>query len=416
MTDYTKDTVISGGRGDTAGKLWRPLRDVAVVDTTIETINNLQKRVLELEDTTDTLTADTSATVSSTTVLQVSGVSATESPFKTNSGQLLSLVAVNFTPNAGDPSFSGVEVWFTNYNGSANAQLMAEGRTSPVQFLCETTQETVTVTVVAYHADGATSDFTLAPTTTVLLDGVTSAPPAPTISQTLVGTPTGFQFAFIQVALPVGTQDVVQSYRIYRNTVNNSATKTYLTTVPHDATATGAIVFFDPAPNGQVYYYWITAVNTSGLESALTAAQSSAQTTLTPIDSSGNVVLKNIVQIQGSPSATTLSGGTFVVVPDMTTTLTTHGNNILCTFFGIFEYASGVSGSSEVQVALFRDGVQASPVFPAGALFRFPVTFSWLDQPPAGSHTYDIRWRVTSGTATFQANGNSRALQIVELG
>jgi hypothetical protein len=166
-----------------------------------------------------------------------------------------------------------VKIWLTGYKGSTNPLLVAEGNTSPVSFLLETTGETITITAQASGSNGATADFAMAPTCTVLLDGVTSAPPAPSIAQSLISTPTGYQFSFNQLTGLVA--DVISTYRVYRNTVNNSGTATLLRTLPHDPTAAGAIIVSDQAAFGEIYYYWVSAVNTSALESTKTAAQSS---------------------------------------------------------------------------------------------------------------------------------------------
>lgn len=410
MSDYTNNTVMDGGSVDSTSKMWRPMREVVSVDTTVDTITSLQKKVRDLGVTVEAFTTDTPEVA--TTVLHVSGVSATESPFKTTGGQMVSLVAVNFTPNAGDPNFAGVEVWFTNYNGSANPQLVAEGRTSPLQFLCDTTLETVTVTVIAYHADGSTADATTAPTTTVLLDGVVSAPPAPSISQFVVGTSSGYQFAFNQIALPAGTQDAIDAYRVYRNTVNNSATATLLYPLKHDATATGAVVVIDPAPNAQTFYYWVSAVNKVGLESALTAAQVTAATTVTPVDASGNVILKNVAQAPGTTSGGTSSSTSYSVIPDMSVTVTTKGNRVLIAFSGI---CTG-DVNHMFFFALFKDGTQLTPDYQFGANSTFTAALTWLDSPTAASHTYDMRYKTGNASFPVGVSGTSRALQLVELG
>jgi hypothetical protein len=204
---------------------------------------------------------------------QVSGISATESPFKTQDGSIKSNVSVSFSVNPSDDLFDHVQIWFTGYNGNSQPQLMpGDARVSPANFLCDTTGETVTVTVVAIGVDGSSPDFAFAPTTTVLLDGVTSAPPAPSIAQNLIATPTGYQFAFNQLAGQAADQ--IDGYQVWRNTTNNAGTATRFQYFKHNPLNSTAVVVIDVAPNGTTYFYWVTSVNTTGLESSKTAVQS----------------------------------------------------------------------------------------------------------------------------------------------
>ncbi len=149
---------------------------------------------------------------------------------------------------------------------------MTDGITSPVSFFCDTTLETVTVTVVAKGSTGLTASFGAAPTTTVLLDGVTSAPAAPTITQSALPIFGGIQFSFAQ--LTGVAADSIQCYKIYRNTSNNTGTATVVQTIVHDPKNAGSPITFQDSNilASTAYWYWVTAVNTSGLESVFSSA------------------------------------------------------------------------------------------------------------------------------------------------
>jgi len=161
-----------------------------------------------------------------------------------------------------------------------------DARTSPASFLCDTTGETVTVTVVAVGSSGLTADFDHAPTTTVLLDGVISAPTAPTIAQNLIATPTGYQFSFNQLAGL--SADMIDDYQVWRNTTNTSGTASRFQYFKHNPLNSTAVVVTDVAPNGTTYFYWVSAVNTTGLESTKTAVQSQTITSGATFGLDGN--------------------------------------------------------------------------------------------------------------------------------
>jgi len=254
------------------GKIWRPIKTGG-----LSVGKNVRQNNLIVKATTSTAPS---------TVVNPSGkngipksllsVSATESPSK-QQDRTYSEVSVSFSRDGSDPNFSTARVWFKGYQGNPNAVLMADGNQSPITFLCESTGETVVVTVQPVSPTGLTADLSFALSTTVALDGVVSAPPAPSISQSLIGTALGYQFSFNQVVVG-STQDVIDSYRVYRNTINDSTSATFIRTYKHDRTASGAIVVSDniTEATASYYYYWVSAVNTVGLESTKTAAQSSS--------------------------------------------------------------------------------------------------------------------------------------------
>jgi hypothetical protein len=240
-----------------------PSRPIAIVShATDNTVLQLQNTVSQLQTTV----ANFNPTATAQTPAVCTNLSAVESPYKTADGSLKSLVSVSFVNT--DPNFASASIWFTGYSGSSSAQYVASGTQSPVSFLCETTHETVTITVVAIGSDGSSLAFNQAPTTSVVLDGVQSAPPPPTIvNGSFVVTPIGYSFSFdVEGGL---LADVISGYNVYRNTANTYAGSAQIQHIAQPATNTGTIQVSDPLPdnNSIDYYYWVTSVNTSGLES-----------------------------------------------------------------------------------------------------------------------------------------------------
>lgn len=270
----------------------------------VPTIQNQSQQALAIANSAAAAVAAT--TPASTLIPQAaSAVSASENPYKAvNTQQLYSLVSVSFFINPTDVNFGYVDIWVTGYHGNKAPVLVASGTPSPVSFLLETTGETITIYVVTVSPTGATAGLVTpfsrprlpgppkpgkhtpppppnspqppSPNTTVVLNGVATAPPAPSIAQLLVATITGYQFQFnFETGL---LADVIDGYNVYRNTTNTSGTATKIAYIKQNATNTGVYTFQDvvPAVLGQNYYYWVSAVNKKGLESALTSAQSGA--------------------------------------------------------------------------------------------------------------------------------------------
>ena len=132
------------------------------------------------------------------------------------------------------------------------------------------------------------------------------------------------------------------------------------------------------------------------------------------VDSSGNLKLKNLA----NPSMVTVnpqtSSTSYVVISEMTQTITTKGNKVLVIFTISMVDTSGAPLTS---LAIFRDGVQITQDYNivVGTNGAF-MSIAYIDTPSAGSHTYDVRWHVTVGTTAVSCYGLGRNLQIVELG
>jgi hypothetical protein len=244
-------------------------------------VNTLQNNLL-----TATTAVQTVSSVPASTLPDPSGkngipdsllsVSAVESPSK-QQDRTFSEVSVSFTRDGTDTSFAGVRIWFTGYQGSVSPVLMSSGTTSPITFLCESTGEVVVVSAQPVSSSGLTADLAFARTTTVALDGVVSQPPAPNASPSLISTPTGYQFAFD--FLTGLLEDVISVYRVYRNTSNTTVGATVIQTVPQDVNSASSSFVVQDVIGSQdtaTYYYWVSAVDTMGIESVLTPAQSGA--------------------------------------------------------------------------------------------------------------------------------------------
>jgi hypothetical protein len=105
------------------------------------------------------------------------------------------------------------------------------------------------------------------------------APPAPTISQSLTSIPHGYQFSFLQVQLPLGSQTTISTYKIYRSTTSANTNAQVIQTISHNPSNAGVpITIQDGQPNGSTFFYFVSAVSTAGVESSLTPAQAQGVT------------------------------------------------------------------------------------------------------------------------------------------
>jgi hypothetical protein len=233
-------------------------------------------------------------------------ISVAQSPIKQQT-YTDSQITVNFTWDASDKNYDHVNIWVKGYHGNVNPVLVASAASSPVNVILDSTGETVTVYGQTVSASGQSAAVSYALSAPIALSGVVTNPPAPTISQTLTSTPLGIQFSFNQVNLS-GTQDVITAYRVYKNSSNSFSGSTLFQTFAHDPTHLGAIVVQDTIGGGQTNYYWVTSVNSIGLESTATAAQSSA--VATGLATSASVTPVNNAGISTSSSAILTQSGT----------------------------------------------------------------------------------------------------------
>jgi hypothetical protein len=101
----------------------------------------------------------------------------------------------------------------------------------------------------------------------------------------------------------------LDSYNIYRNTINDSATATLV------ANFFGNVYMDNGLPANQIHYYWFKALNTSGLESASFSSEAHATTRNVTASDVENIAADQVI-IQGlttiaswvSPGVTTIDG------------------------------------------------------------------------------------------------------------
>lgn len=116
---------------------------------------------------------------------------------------------------------------------------------------------------------GASVNTTAAATTSI---APRQPVPAPTIAQQLVTIPTGYQFSFYQVRLPLSETNAISTYKVYRSpgTVNSA---TVIQSIPHHPANVGVpVVVQDAQPNVVFFSYWVSAVSVQGVESTLVPA------------------------------------------------------------------------------------------------------------------------------------------------
>lgn len=142
-----------------------------------------------------------------------------------------------------------------------------------------------------------------------------------------------------------------------------------------------------------------------------TAAQKTAA-----VDGSGNLLLKNIQNVPGVTSGPTTSSTTPAVIPELTTTFSTKGNNVFVSF--CLGFANSTTGGSAF-TQIYVDGVAAGPEFLGSSpnvAQNETISGSWIVTGlAAASHTFAIYWWVSVGT-TCTGNLTNRVLQAIELG
>jgi hypothetical protein len=228
---------------------------------------------------------------------EVLRVAATQEPYKDSNGNIECLVSVTYVQYAADANFAGVQIWFTGYNGSSTPTLVATGAASPVTFVVPATGETVVVTVVAYGPSGATASFLNAPTTTLTLNASTSPPPPPTITQptTALAGGIGWQFSWASISGLVSGE--ISGYWVYRSSTSITSVppSDRINYVAQPATGIGVLTYQDLTSGTP--YYWVSSVNTFGLES-----------TLSPANITDMVVMDYPVAISGQATSASYDG------------------------------------------------------------------------------------------------------------
>lgn len=206
---------------------------------------------------------------------QLISVAATESP-STQVDRTFSQVSVSFTRDPSDSLYAGVDVWFLGYKGNSQPVLVSSGADSPIIFLCETTKEVVTVVAQPFSIGGIRAPFGGAVRVALALDGVVSAPAAPSIAQQTVTITAGASTAGQQLQfnfLPASLSDVVLGYWVYRVGSHTAPTPpaSRFKFVANNPNQQGVYTFQDLS-GVSTNFYWVSAVNKAGLESALSDA------------------------------------------------------------------------------------------------------------------------------------------------
>jgi hypothetical protein len=378
--DNTDSTIASAQLTSTPSKTWRPVRPITIVDTSGDQIQKLQRQVANINGTTASITA--AVTSATTAPDQVYAVSGTVSPYKSPTG-MKSLVAINFTP-AGN--FALAAIWFTGYGGSSTPQLMSQGYSSPVEFLAETTGETVTVTVVAINSDGVSADFSSAPTILLTLSSTGTAPPAPTINQTIVALPGSAGWQFSWNVLNGLLNDIISGYWVYRSssptTPNPPASRVQF--FPQPATNIGVMTFQDYISGTQ--YYWVSAVSVSGLESALTPASTTSVTSSAyPTSYSGSF---------SNPTQAYDGNETSAATADFTTAAVSGDTNSASeTWSGWAAWTGGTIGHLTLDVmadAYVRMNADAALLYSLDGGTTWTTLFSIFATYPSGSLTASV--------------------------
>lgn len=256
------------------GKVWTPTRKSILGRTLLQLVQEVQRVKREGPKKIDT-TSGAAVVTSGGIPKQVISCAATESPVS-QVDRVYSQIAVSFTRDASDQNFAGVHVWLTGYHGNNQPVLITDAADSPAIFLVETTNEVVTVTVQPFNASHVAAPFAGAKTTTVLLNGQTTAPPAPSINTptatiTSGAVTVGQQFSFNY--LPASLSDVIAGYWIYRVGSHSAPTPpaSRWKFVTAAVLQSGVYTLIDSSGVSTNFYY-VSAVNKQGLESALTDA------------------------------------------------------------------------------------------------------------------------------------------------
>lgn len=233
-----------------------------------------------------------------------------------------------------------------------------------------------------------------------------AAPPHPQITALTSAIAGGLQVSFNQLVSPTPYGNQITAYKIYRNTTANAFSgATLIRTVSHDNAANQKVVQVqDLLGSNKTASYFCTAVDSTGQESSIPGSFQSASV-------NSGTFNPNVAQALGGSGNTTASP-TYSTVPGVTLTLTTKGNKVLSLATISFTFTAGGTAS----FAIFMDGSQISGdyVFTGAAAAQTCASLAFINSPPAGSHTFDLRWK--SVTSTTITNVSTPGIEVVELG
>jgi hypothetical protein len=306
---------------------------------------------------------------------------------------------------------------------------MVQGNNSPIVVPCDITGETVTVTVVSVGFDGSSPDFNSAPSTTATLNGIATAPAAPSTSA-VITTATGFQFGINVLTSAEAGFNQVSGYWVYVNSSNSypGPVTGRAQFIPHSETGNGVFTFTYAASLNTTAYFWTTTVDVFGNESTSPYAAGGA-TAIVPVYANGNLQLKNILTAsQGTANLDFPAYPNVSQLGNNTITATFKGNPVFITFHANVYQSPGAGPSTTLSGGaffLFKDGslidsnaycICEADLHGTSMTLNINTTtsFSYLDNPSAGSHQYQIM----AAAATSNNGGliNWSAMQIIELG
>jgi hypothetical protein len=124
----------------------------------------------------------------------------------------------------------------------------------------------------------------------------------------------------------------------------------------------------------------------------------------------------------GSTSFPSTTSTTYAVIPEMSITKNVFGGKAQISAQMSIDGASNVGSNVFFgYVAIFRDGSQLTPDLQfgmtsgtAGESINFPTTLTWIDDSvSAGSHTWDIRWKISASSLLIEQN--CRKMQVEEI-
>ena len=119
-------------------------------------------------------------------------------------------------------------------------------------------------------------------------------------------------------------------------------------------------------------------------------------------------------EVVGTTSGPTTASGSFVVIPEMTESVTSAGGSLLVQFSGSFGFAAADAFDFSIfvdnsEVANSRRHMESAIILAS----MVGSTQALVKGLAAGAHIIEVRWRATAGAA--RAVGTLRSLTIVEV-
>lgn len=221
-----------------------------------------------------------SGTATGTTAPAVTGAAVAQS-IQTIDGNTWVKIAATYTAPSPLSGFNGIVLAVKGLFGSTAIKAVgaddfagSAGGPGALTIVLPYTDESVTFYFVSRAQSGALpSDWSTSPSTGLTLNGGSTAPATPTGIGATNGGTGGVGDGQVGLVWAGNTEADLRGYRVYRNTSNDHTTATVV--FAPCALASGAMSFIDFGLNHtQTYYYWVTAVNSVGQESAFPSSVS----------------------------------------------------------------------------------------------------------------------------------------------